>query len=278
MGNQRAQFCEKYGPWVVITGASSGIGAEFSMQLCEAGLNIAMVARRKERMDELAALMRSRYSRMVMVIEADLSTEEGWRKVLTQSEYLDVGLLVANAGREQIGALLRDEVEKHIELNRLNCEAVLALTHGFGRRLVERGRGGMILTSSMEFLPCPWSATYCASKAFARSLSLALATEMREKGVQVLSLQPGLVDTELTKRTAKWIDRSKLPWCSKPQQVETCVATALKSLIKGKTQVTPGFKNGLNLFFMTSMPTSLRLRYLDRAGRRSMDRSLLDLS
>lgn len=160
-----SKFPDKYGPYCVITGASSGIGEEFARQLAAGGLNLVLVARRKPRLDAIAAALCAEYSVETMVIEADLATDAGWRSVVAATEDLDVGLLVNNAGVEHIGSFFHDSVDFHMKLIALNVTTVCALTHVFGKRLVIRGRGGGIINvSSMLSQPVPWMASYCASK------------------------------------------------------------------------------------------------------------------
>lgn len=268
-----SEFVSKYGPWAVVTGASSGIGAEFAKQLAAAGLAVVLVARRQERLQALSKYLVEHYAVQTQVIVADLTTLEGRGAVIANTSDLDVGLLINNAGIELVGSFFHDGAEEHQKLIDLNVSAVTALAHAFGRRLVERGRGGIVFLSSMASRVLPWYATYSASKAFVSALSLALREELRRKGVDVLSLESGAVESEIYDRALEQIDLRKLG--VKPQAVGICVSKALHSLYSKRPKVTPGFMNKVTLLITGLLPQSVVLSLLHSSQQKVMRPELL---
>jgi short-subunit dehydrogenase len=203
------EFREHYGPVAVVTGASSGIGRAFSFLLAEIGLDLVIVARRVERLEELASRLRLEHEVAVHVIELDLARTMAPADLADATAGLDVGLLVSNAGFGLKGPHDRNDPRRMGEMLQVNCHAPMQLTHHFQPRLLARGRGGIILTSSVEALMgFPYSAPYSASKAFVNSLGEGLWGELSPKGIDVLSLCPGSTDTEA--HALQGIDRSKL--------------------------------------------------------------------
>ena len=120
-------FIDKYGPWAVVTGASSGIGVEFANQLAALGLNLYLVARRKEAMDELATKLTHTHGVVVKTASVDLSKDDGPFKVLELVADLDIGLLVNNAGMNCEGAFYRGDLNRNIDMIKLNMQTPFVL-------------------------------------------------------------------------------------------------------------------------------------------------------
>jgi short-subunit dehydrogenase len=202
------------GPWrsALVTGASSGIGRELARQVAGRGADVTLVARRAERLEDLAAELRGRHGVDVEVLVADLGDESGVRAV--EERIADperpVDLVVNNAGLGSQGtfhALPLDHAEAEVRLNAL---AVLRLSHAALAAMVPRGRGGLLNVSSLSgFQPLPGTASYAATKAFVTSLSQSLHEEVRASGVHVTVLCPGFTRTEF--HSAGAIERSGLP-------------------------------------------------------------------
>lgn len=191
------EFRKKYGSWALVTGASSGIGEEFSKQLAARGMNLILVARRQERLEQLANELGQQYGVQCKVIAGDLEMAEFLTELDTATAPLEVGLLVNNAGFAQTGYFLARPVEEHLSLLHVNCRAPLMLAHTYGDRMAKRGRGGIInVASAVAFLPMPHWGNYAASKAYLLSFSEALGFELQERGVDVLALCPGATRTE----------------------------------------------------------------------------------
>lgn len=226
-------FVDKYGPWAVVTGASGGIGEALSQKLAEKGLNIVLVARREEKTTSISNSISSKYGVNCRVVTADLATSEGRDDVAQQTEDLDVGLLVNNAGIENHGSFFRDSLEKHLKIVEVNSTAPTALAYIFGHRLIKRRKGGIIFISSTASNAVPWMSTYSASKAFASTLAYTLRHELEPWGINVLAVEPNLVQTDMTEG-----DYMNLPWpYSSPEEVATATIDAFE---KGVLRITPG--------------------------------------
>ena len=184
--------------WAVVTGASSGIGAEFARELSRRGHPVLAVARREERLEALAEEV-ARLGGRIQPCAADLATEEGIASALQQTK--EVGqteLLVNNAGIAPAGDFLTASVDEQIAAIRLNVEALLKLTHAVLEGMIERKRGAILnVASVVAFQPFPHFAVYAASKAFVLSFTEALAEEIKGTGVRTLALCPGSVGTEM---------------------------------------------------------------------------------
>ncbi len=190
-------FLEKYGPWAVVSGASAGLGACFARDLAARGLNLVLVARRAERLEELAAELEAAHGVQTLAVPLDLCEEGFGDRLLEAVGEREVGLLINNAGFGDAGAFLAADPAWNARMVRLNCEATVLLAHLFLPAMAERRRGGMVIVASTaSFQPCPWMAVYGATKAFDLMLGEALDEELRGQGVDVLSLCPGHTDTE----------------------------------------------------------------------------------
>lgn len=194
----------------LVTGASSGIGEAFARELAARGADLIVVARRKERLDALASELSARHAVQVDVAEADLTSETDLAGVEGLVRDAGLDLLVNNAGIGSEGAFHESDGSVQTAILRLNVEALLRLTHAVLPGMVERGRGAVInVSSGMAFLGAPSYATYAASKAFVNSFSEAISEELRDTGVRVQALCPGLIRTEFQERAG--VDSSRFP-------------------------------------------------------------------
>lgn len=263
-----SDFAQKYGPWALVTGGSAGIGLQFSHQLAAAGLNIAIAALGEEELIKAAGEIREKYGVETKYLLVDLTSEDGWRNVVESYDDIEVGLLVNNAGIETHGSLFRDPVEKHVNIIDLNCKALVALTHAFGRRMVDRKRGGIIFTSSLLSTPAPFFATYSASKSFVTSFGRAVREEFIRYNVQVTVLEPGIVESDMSKNIAKNMDFSKSGFSI--QKPDDCVREALDAFASGKVKHIAGLGNRISMNVIRSLPEPVQMAML--AG--SIDRSI----
>lgn len=224
-------FKQTYGPWALVTGASSGIGYEFAQQLAELGLNLVLVARREEAMAELAKGLRAAYNIEARVIALDLTEPEACEQLNEATADVEVGLLINNAGMGAQGALIDTSLSRQRRLIALNCRAPLELAHFFGNRMATVGKGGIIFTSSISaFIGSPYIGNYAASKAYELYLAEAMQFEMRNRGVAVQALCPGFTRTEMTAKVR-----------AKKMEPSEVVGESLRKLGK-KTIVVPGAK------------------------------------
>lgn len=189
---RQERFRTRYGPWAVVTGASSGIGREMALRLAEAGLNLVLVARSRGTLEHMAADLASRHGIEARVIGTDLALETGVEAVEAGTRELDVGLLVAAAGFGTSGPFVDSSLEDELEMLDVNCRAVLRMSLLFGQRFAMRGRGGMVLMGSLlGFQGTPKAAHYAATKAYVQTLAEALNVELAPLGVDVLASAPG---------------------------------------------------------------------------------------
>jgi short-subunit dehydrogenase len=231
---------QRFGPWALVTGASSGIGKAFAHQLAGAGLHLILVARRAALSKQLGEELRSAFNIQYRVIEADLSEQKSVEELGSSVADLDVGLVVSNAGSTSMGEFLdMDAASLHREL-RLNTTAHLSLAHQFGRRLLRRGRGGLLLVSSTAgYQGVPYVANYAATKAYILSLGEALHHELGRLGVTVTVLLPGPTDTPMMADAG--FDSSTMPM--KPMSAEQAAREGLAALEAGLATRVPGRLN-----------------------------------
>ncbi len=249
-------FKERYGPWALISGASSGIGEEFARQLARIGLNLILIARRKQRIDDLARQLESQSPIQVKAVAMDLSRPDFLPALLSAIGSVEVGLLVNNAGFGIAGEFLDHELETELALLDVNCRASLILTHVFGRQMAQRQRGAIIFVSSVSgFIATPFEAHYAASKAYDLFLAESLGYELKQHGVGVLALCPGSTDTEFH-AVAGSRSVAAMP-------VAPVVELAIKRL--GKTPVTiPGWHNRFLVYLLKFTPRRLHTFFAGR--------------
>jgi hypothetical protein len=185
-------LAERYGEWALITGASSGIGAEFARAIAAEDVSCVLTARGEERLVELAADLRERFGVGTRVIAVDLAASGGPGELLSAVEDLEISILVNNAGAGYVGRFDLQDAERLRELIDLNCVAPAVLANQLLPAMRERRRGAVIFTGSISGVqPIPLHAVYSATKVFEHFLAEALWVESREAGVDVLVVEPG---------------------------------------------------------------------------------------
>lgn len=161
------------------------------------GFSLVLVARRMERLAALAEQLTGQHGVEVKNLGIDLADGTAAQQILAATEGLDIGLVVSNAGFGFKGDFGRGDPGVMADMLMVNCQAPMLLAHGFIPRLQARGKGGIILTSSVEgLIGCPFSTAYSATKALVKSLGEGLWAEMQLEGIDVLTLCPGATDTE----------------------------------------------------------------------------------
>ena len=247
---------ERYGDWALVTGASSGIGAEFARALAAEGLSLVLTARREERLRALADEIEKKFNVATRTIILDLADSDGPDRLVDAIGELEVGILVANAGVGYAGRVDKQETERLQRLVALNCQAPMVLAARLTPPMVERGCGAVIVTgSAAAHQPIPYHAAYSASKAFALFFGEALFVEMRSQGVDVLVLEPGSVAGEF-QAAASEIDHGGEP-------VAVQVEEALASLGVAPS-VIPGWWVWLRANFAQRVGTRRLTAYLAR--------------
>lgn len=259
-------LANQYGPWALVTGASTGIGAEISHKLAAAGLNIVATARNAERLETLQQTLQSQYGVQVETVSVDLSAEGAAAQLAQQTEHLDIGLLVANAGMENNGHFGDIDLASETRLLALNVVSPMQLSHAFTRRFKQRGGGGILLTSSLfAYQGVPYFANYAASKAYVLALGEALNVELKPYKIDVSVLSPGFTITPMTEDID--IDFNKIPISQ--HQPGYVADTGLKALGR-KASVIPGFLNNFfawqNRLIPRVWPTQLFGKLIERAS------------
>ncbi|MFD1427613.1 short-subunit dehydrogenase [Kroppenstedtia sanguinis] len=185
----------------LVTGASSGIGEAFARLLAQKDYHVILVARRKERLQQLAAAIQSEGG-SAEVLVADLLTQEGLHRVCTRIHHDRVDLLINNAGVGLYGPVTETDVTQEREMIRLHVEVPVTLLRAILPQLKSRRSGGIIqVGSTSSFLPTPYMTAYGAAKAFLLHYGEALAAELRGSGVTVTTLCPGSTYSEFAQRT-----------------------------------------------------------------------------
>src|SRR5262245_9939056 len=180
---------ERYGGWALVTGASSGIGAAFAEALAERGFPLVLVARRKDRLEGLAARLGAAHRVDTLVVAEDLARAGACERVRDAVGAREVGLLVNNAGFGFSGRFAETDANDDAEMVTVNCGVVVRLAHLYLPPMLRRRRGAMIVLASVAgYQPTPWFAVYGATKAFDLHFAEALADELRGSGVDVLAL------------------------------------------------------------------------------------------
>jgi uncharacterized protein len=225
-------FLTRYGPRALVTGASDGIGRSFAVALARRGLDLVLVARRREKLESLARTLTQEHAVQCRVVAADLATAEGLAAVLEATSELDMGLAVCAAGFGTAGPFLDGDLDNELDMLQLNCGATTALSWHFGKRLGTRGQGGLILLSSIvAFQGVPRAAHYAASKAYVQTLAEGLQLEWRDRGIDVLAVAPGPVNTGFAGRSRLNMGKAESP--------DVVAEQSLKALGRGGT-VRPG--------------------------------------
>jgi uncharacterized protein len=261
-------FKERYGPWAVVTGGSSGIGVQFATVLAERGLNVVIAARRKDRLDRLAAELASRCGVQVQALELDLTAPGFLETLLSETADKDVGLVVSNAGFGYKGLYHLQERGQLDSMLNVNVHAPTLIAHAYAPRLIRRARGGLLITGSVEgFLGMPWSAGYAATKAYVHALGEALWGELKPHGIDVLVLAPGATDTEAA--GIQGLDPKQFPNLMAPRRV---AQMTLDHLADGPIYV-PGAINRAMVRFLTLLPRRSAITMAGKGTKAAIDKA-----
>lgn len=250
-------FKKEYGDWALITGASSGIGYEFALIAAKRKLNVVLVARREDLLEELRVKLIQNYGIEVKVIPLDLLTPGAVKSLAEQTKELDIGLVIPNAGIEISGSFIGASLEANEKVLTLNTLVPMQIANIFGKRLAQKGKGGILFVSSLfAYQGIPLFSNYSATKSYILSLGEALNVELAPYGVDVTVLSPGLTNTAMAAGIP--VDFSKIPVPnSNPHKV---ALDGLNSLGK-KATIVSGFVNKFyawqNRFIPRSFPVKL---------------------
>jgi hypothetical protein len=250
------------GKWALVTGASAGIGREISKQLAADGAHLVLVARRADRLAQLAGELTQRYKVRCEICVADLTHPEAPQEILrfTQEKELPIEVLINNAGFGINGEFLRADPQRLLEMVQVNVGSVMYLARLFLPAMAQRRSGYMmVVASTAAFQAVPYLSTYAATKAFDLLFAEGIAAELAEQGVRICALCPGSTDTEFqevagqTERMA----RSK-------ESAEKVARVGLQALAAGKPMVISGLKNRLAMESQRLAPRSWVTRAVAR--------------
>lgn len=226
------------GEWVLITGASAGIGKAYAEELAARKMNLILVARRKKELTVLAEKLTTQYGIKTLVVPVDLSADGFLKQIITLTKDQPVDLLINNAGFGTSGLFLDIEGDKEETMIKVNCLAPVILTRHYLKGMKERNHGGLIFLSSIAAnQPSPAGITYSATKVFDRYIGEGLHYELKKTNIEVLTVLPGATLTEFQEVA----DYNAIKGSRTAEQV---VQTSLKYLGRRRT-VTDGIKNRL---------------------------------
>jgi short-subunit dehydrogenase len=254
------------GSTALVTGASSGIGADMARSLARRGHGVTLVARRTDRLEELAAELREKHDVRAETLGADLGDSGSRTRMLAQFAELglEVEILVNNAGFGTAGPFHTLDPERETEMVRLNCEAVVALCGRFAPAMAERGRGAILnVASTAAFQPLPRQATYTASKAFVLTFTEALHADLRPSGIAVTALCPGPVKTEFGEVAGVGALEESAPSFIF-ESSEDVAEAGIKGLEKNRRVVVPGLLNRATAAGGQHAPRGVLLRAAQR--------------
>lgn len=259
-------FKEKYGPWALITGATSGIGEAISHQLASKGINIVLVARKEAELAAKAFVLQTKYQIETKTISADLSSNDGIEIVKNESNDLSIGLLTLAAGLEVNGSFEKNDIQKELKVIQININATLQLTHHFSQKMVAKGKGGILLVASLSgHMPNPYFANYAGTKAYVLNFGASLYGELKPKGVDVTVLSPGLTNTPMIKDNG--VDFSKTPM--QAMSPENVAQTAVNAIGK-KLIAIPGGKNKMMAAMAKHSPLKMQANMNEKMMKKAL--------
>jgi short-subunit dehydrogenase len=249
----------------LITGASSGIGAEVARQIAERGYNVTLAARRIDRLTKLAAELENDHGVTADAVACDVTNPAAREKMLEDIKQngKHVDILVNNAGCGTEGGFVDNKAEDAVRQIELNVVALTALTHAVLPGMIKRGSGAVLnVASTAAFQPMPRQAVYAATKSFVLSFSNAIGKELSGTGVSITALCPGPTRTEFFGPRMEQLEGSTpgIFW----QSAEDCAKDGVEGMFKRKRIVIPKVTNRLSALSGSYTPTPITLEVLDR--------------
>lgn len=255
------------GKWALVTGASAGIGVAIARELASHGANLILTARRRDRIDSLAAELAAAHKIETRIVAADLNSPDAPQQIYdaTEGTGITVDILINNAGLGHYGEFYKLDPEQEYSMVRVNCEAVVRLSRLFIPRMVDRRRGWMlVVASTASFQPIPYDAVYAATKVFDRFFALGLAEEVARFGIKITALCPGTTETEFFDVSGGGGVFRRFGGLQPAQEV---ARKAVVALARGQRTIVPKFKAAFVAFIVRFIPTARITRTLERALR-----------
>ncbi|MDO9399518.1 MAG: SDR family oxidoreductase [bacterium] len=242
----------------LITGASSGIGCELSKLFARDGYNLVLVARNKQRLEQVADELREKFGISTKVVPKDLSVTTSPKEIFDelQQESIQIDILVNNAGFGVYGVFSETDITKDLQMIQVNLVSLTHLTKLFLPGMLKQGYGRILNVGSIgSFVPGPLNAVYCATKAYVLSFSEGIAEEIEGSGISVTVLCPGATRTEFHKRAQmEGINLLKFG----VMDAQTVAKIGYRALMKGnKRVVIPGAYNRIQMFLTRFMPRKI---------------------
>ena len=260
------QTVVKYGKNCLVTGASSGIGQAYAEKFAELGHDIILSARSVDKLEKIKTDLEKKYSIKAYVFAKDLSVTGAAEELAgeIQELNLDVHILINNAGVGQVGTFMSMKSHEIAGMMELNCTNPAKLAHIFGQKMLERRSGAIIfLASIVAYQATPWMSLYGATKGFNLLLGEALCHELRDAGIDVLSVSPGSTKTNFSDTAGLDPKIKELPGRSSMQVVDTTISAL------GKQQsVVDGSMNALLVFLNRFLPRFLPVKVYQRVYKK----------
>lgn len=245
----------------LITGASSGIGEAFARRLASDGHDLFLVARSGDKLRELCDELSAAHEIKADYLALDLTEPNAEERCFKGTHRLrvEVDVLINNAGFGSMGDFAKLDIERELQMIRLNIGALVGLTHRYLEPMRRRGKGTIInISSTAGFQPIPFMATYAATKTFVTAFSEAIAEENQPFGVEVIAVCPGSTETPFFE-TGKVGREFAAKGMETPEQV---VDTALRAIGSGNVRVVSGWRNRLVTRAVAAVPNSLITRLI----------------
>ena len=246
--------------YVLLTGASSGIGYEMATQLAAKKMNLILVARSETKLQQMQKELATRYGILVHFIVKDLSDVQAAIDIykVLQRENILVTALVNNAGVGNYGNFIDTSLEEELKMIELNISSVVALTKLFAKDMVSRKSGRIMnVSSALAYLPFPYMSVYSATKSFVLAFSETLAAELEGTGVVVTTLAPGITETAFVSPEMR---ETNLLKSNKPTPVKTVATEGVKLLLHGKGKKIVGFQNRFNSILAGILPDPVMMK------------------
>jgi short-subunit dehydrogenase len=245
--------------YVLITGATSGIGYELAKLFAQDGYNLVLVARTADDLLRVAGELSSQYGVEVSTMAKDLfepdATFELYEEV--KQKGIEVNILVNDAGQGAYGLFVDTDIQRQLDIIQLNISSLTSLTYLFLKDMVERKEGKILqLASIASEIPGPWQAVYHATKAYVLSFTEAIRHEVKDTGVTITALQPGVTDTDFFNKAG--MEHSKAVQDKSSMSDPADVAKdGYKALMEGDDKVVSGFKNKVQTAMSNVLPDTV---------------------
>src|SRR4051794_10643898 len=251
--------------WVLITGASEGIGRELAKQFAANQFNVVLTARSQSRLEQLAKELQVTHGIETKLVAGDLTDGETPERIFWECRDLPISVLVNNAGFGWQGSFTEEELKQTAEMIEVNVSALVRLTHLFLRPMLGRRTGRILnVASTAAFQPGPFMAIYYASKAFVFSFSVALAEELRGSGVSVTTLCPGFTESEFHRRAQMKLG----PRAFGMMSAESVARAGYRGCMRGDAIMVPGVMNKVMSFMSRRLPARFTARMVRRINGR----------